>query len=313
MKKLITNTLYGIVLGFASMHAQISTVEYTVEFTSNWEAHGPLPMGGPRPHFTNLVVATHNNNVTFFEMGELASPGTKNVAEFGSNGEFISEVNAEIPDNAFRVIEGPDLFFDGARRDITIENFEVNSDFPLLTLASMIAPSPDWMVAVNSLNLQDASGSWIPEITMDLFAYDAGTRSNKTYDLGGPLSSPVEPITRITTNDTPINPNLKMGTLVISLNESTLSADDFDYSDYVDLDFFPNPAKETVRVFNIDNSGLETVEIFNITGSLVKTAFAVTGEKTLDIDVSNLSQGLYLMKLTTNTGESQTKRLTITK
>lgn len=310
MKKLILNSLCGIVLSYASLYAQ-KTVNYKLEFTSNWEAHGPLP--GANAHFTDLVVATHNNNVTFLEMGQLASPGVTSVAELGTTGTFVNEVNAQIPNNAYNVTVGPDLFFNGTRRDITIESLEVNSDFPLVTLASMIAPSPDWMIAVNSLSLQDNGGDWISEITMDLYAYDAGTRSNTTYNLGGPRTSPAEGITRITNNDTPINPNLKIGTLKLTIDESTLNVGDFDLSEYVDLDFFPNPAKETVRVFNIENSNLKTVEIFNITGSLVKTALASTTDTSLDIDIANLSQGLYLMKFTTSNGKTQTKRLTVTK
>ncbi len=311
MKRLITNLIYGIVLGSTSIYAQ-TTVEYKVEFTSNWEAHGPLP--GASAHFTDLVVATHNNNITFLEMGQPASPGVTSVAELGTTGTFVNEVNAEKPNNAYNVTVGPDLFFDGPRRDITIESLEVNSDFPLLSLASMIAPSPDWMIAVNSLSLQDSSGDWISEITMDLYAYDAGTRSNNTYNLGGPRTSPVGVISRITSNDTPINPNLKIGTLNITLDESTLSSNNFDLPNYEDLDFFPNPAKETVRIINVENSNLETVEIFNITGALVKEVVVANPTAiNYDIDIANLSQGLYLMKFTTSTGDTQTKRLTVTK
>ena len=54
-------------------------------------------------------------------------------------------------------------------------------DFPLVTLVSMVAPSPDWFVGVDSLNLLQG-GQWVTNLVVPLYAIDAGTDSGVTYE-----------------------------------------------------------------------------------------------------------------------------------
>ncbi len=189
-----------------------TTATYDIVFTSNWEAHGALPNNA---HFTRLVGATHNSNITFLEMGGFATPGVELVAELGSNGQFSNEVTSAInANNADQFINGPDLFFNGPSRTITISDLQVDANFPLVTLASMIAPSPDWFVAVNSVSLLDANNQWISEITMDIFPYDAGTEEGSTYSLNNPATNPHERISSLR-GIAPFN-SQKIGTLVFT-------------------------------------------------------------------------------------------------
>ncbi|KZS39104.1 hypothetical protein AWE51_11130 [Aquimarina aggregata] len=191
-----------------------STAIYDVVFTSNWEAHGPLP--GSNAHFTELVGATHNSNITFLRNGGIATLGVERVAETGSNGTFNAEVNTAITaGNADQYIEGPNLFFNGTLRTITIKDLSVNSDYPLVSLLSMIAPSPDWMIAVNSVSLLDSSNEWIQSISLDIFPYDAGTEEGTTYSLNNPATDPKEPISSLR-GIAPFN-SQKVGTLVFTL------------------------------------------------------------------------------------------------
>ena len=53
-------------------------------------------------------------------------------------------------------------------------------DFPLVTLVSMIAPSPDWFVGVDSLNLIE-DGRWVTNKVVMLYGNDAGTDSGASY------------------------------------------------------------------------------------------------------------------------------------
>ena len=48
--------------------------------------------------------------------------------------------------------------------------FEIEKGHPLVTLVTMIAPSPDWFVGVAGLDLQ-AGGEWAPEVVVDLGAW----------------------------------------------------------------------------------------------------------------------------------------------
>lgn len=74
--------------------------------------------------------------------------------------------------------------------------FEADQEFPLLSLVSMIAPSPDWFVGVHDLALFE-NGQWIDEIVVDLHAYDAGTDDGETYVAPNAATAPQGQISRI--------------------------------------------------------------------------------------------------------------------
>ena len=159
-----------------------SMASYDITFSSNWENETVDPVNGNstaaipgNAHWSDLVGATHNSNYTMVEMGTLASLGIKNVAEIGNNDALMNEVSNEInntgnADNWLRQGFAPFAAISSA----TLSNVTVSSDYPLLSLVAMIAPSPDWMIAVNSVNLRDGN-TWRDEIIIDLFPYDAGT------------------------------------------------------------------------------------------------------------------------------------------
>ena len=60
----------------------------------------------------------------------------------------------------------------------------------------MIAPSPDWFVGVDSLNLYE-DGAFVDEKTVVLYAYDAGTDSGTTYTSPDDPTDPAVPIFKI--------------------------------------------------------------------------------------------------------------------
>ena len=75
-------------------------------------------------------------------------------------------------------------------------DFVIRRDHPLVTLVSMVAPSPDWFAGVSALSLLDG-GQWVDELTVELLPYDAGTDSGTTYASADRPTSPREPIQRI--------------------------------------------------------------------------------------------------------------------
>ena len=66
----------------------------------------------------------------------------------------------------------------------------------MVTLVSMIAPSPDWFVGVHGLALLE-DAMWKDEIVVQLFAYDAGTDSGVTYASANQATDPPVVIARI--------------------------------------------------------------------------------------------------------------------
>ncbi|MBT8262856.1 MAG: T9SS type A sorting domain-containing protein [Bacteroidia bacterium] len=174
-----------------------------------------------------------------------------------------------------------------------------NEDFPLLTLVSMIAPSPDWMIAVNSVELLDTNGDWKPSISIDLFPYDAGTDSGVDYTSPNLDTDPPEPISSAQ-GVAPFS-NEKMGTLTITL-ESVLGNDD--NSDSF-LQVFPNPTDGIIRI--TESKGIKSVEVFNVLGAKVLQQNINSNQ--VQMDISSLRSGLYMFRIESSDGTSVVKKV----
>ncbi|MCK5402388.1 MAG: spondin domain-containing protein [Flavobacteriaceae bacterium] len=283
-------------------HSQ-SVATYTITFTSVWNSsdHGTLPSGA---HWSKLVGANHNSNITFLEMGQNATQGIENVAELGNNTIFNSEVDNSITNgNTEQYIDGNDL--SSATGTITLMDLEINKDYPLLTLVSMIAPSPDWMIVINSFSLLDGGNNWKDNISIDLFPYDAGTDDGTNYTSPNNDTNPQDPISSLQ-GVSPFNSN-KIGTLTISL-DSVLNINEASIGQ---VKIFPNPTKGQITISNIQSINLKTLEVYNIIGSLVTNINIKDELNTINWNLDGLQKGVYLLRLNTYEGNSKTQKLII--
>ena len=291
---------FMLLMVIGSTFAQ-SEATYSVTYNSTWsESTHPHP-GGNFPasaHYSKLVGATHNDQVIFLEAGSIASPGIEDVAETGNNTEFFSEVNAAInAGTANLLIDGPDL--GTSTGQIEINNIVTTEDYPLLTLVSMIAPSPDWIVYVNSIDLLDTNGDWEPSITIDLYPYDAGTDSGTDYTSPNQNTNPQEPISSLQ-GVAPFS-NEVMGTLTITL-ESVLGTSE---QQTQRLRVFPNPTSGLVTIAG--NFGTTSLEVYNVLGAMVMQR-ELNAEET-QMDISNLPSGVYMFRMTGTDGSSVVKKV----
>lgn len=185
---------------------------YELTFTSEWNftTHpGAFPGGA---HFTNLIGGTHNASARFWQVGGFSTLGLEAMAERGQVTPLDTEVLAAITaGSAWSVVQVPGVVTTPATSSGT---FPVNSDFPLLTITSMIAPSPDWFVGVDSLPLYE-DGQWKPVLTIDLYPYDSGTDSGVFFDSPNADTQPREPISALT--GSPFAGQPRLGTLTLTL------------------------------------------------------------------------------------------------
>ncbi len=306
MKK--TTFLFSLLtfLSVVQVFAQQSVATYDISFTSTWNStdHGTLPANA---HWSDLVGANHNSNITFLEMGQPASPGIEDVAELGVNTDFNTEVQTEINNgNAQQWLQSGFSPF-AAISTASLNAIEISSDYPLLTLASMIAPSPDWMIAVNSLNLIDENtNTWKPSIVVDLFPYDAGTEEGFGYSINNdPTIGGV--ITNIAgAPGYPFNTN-KVGTLTITLR-SVLSVDDQEQQTSK-VDIYPNPAKDNITIRS--SIAIKTIDVYSILGKKVKQYQFDSNITEQSLDLSSLQSGMYMIRFETNNGSILTKKLAL--
>jgi hypothetical protein len=198
MKKYIILISLPLIISVLSCDKEETKVEgimYTVTFTFNWNSTD-FPADYPsNAHFSKLIGWSHLPTSDFFQPGTLASEGIEVMAETGSTSPLDNEINAMIANS-----EGLSLFIDdplSSGTGIITLNIVVDNEFSSVTLATMIAPSPDWYVAVVNINLLE-NGEFVQEKTVDAFVYDSGTDSGVTYTSGNIETSPKELITLFT-------------------------------------------------------------------------------------------------------------------
>lgn len=169
------------------------TARYVVTFDATWSA--ATHRVPANPHFSPLVGGTHATGVRFWQPGAVASDGIEAMAERGSQAPLDAEVGAAIAaGTAQHLLRGgrPPSTSPGVD---TLE-FEVSQGHPLVTLVTMVAPSPDWFVGVDSLPLFE-NGAWVQERTVPLVPWDAGTDSGADFTSRDRETSPREPVARI--------------------------------------------------------------------------------------------------------------------
>lgn len=182
-----------VVFSVATYVASNSTsapISYSVKFDATWSGithPGAYPGGA---HFSALIGGVHSEQANFWTPGQLASVGIEQMAEVGGTTALRNEVQTAInAGTAASVIQGAGIASPGN----TTVTINVSPQFPLVTLVTMVAPSPDWFVGVHGLDLRNGS-KWQNQLIVDLFAYDAGTEQGAGFSLSNPDTVPRQPI-----------------------------------------------------------------------------------------------------------------------
>ncbi|MFS4482621.1 spondin domain-containing protein [Hyunsoonleella sp. 2307UL5-6] len=289
-----------------------STANYDISVTTIWNTtdHTSVPESA---HWSPLAGATHKTANTILEFGTSAptTNGIKNIAETGNTSAFSSEISALITSGeANQYLQQGFAPFAGNASTSNINSITVNEDFPLITLVSMVAPSPDWFIAINSLDLKSGDPSinngWRDTFTIDVFAYDSGTDSGTDYTSGNAVTSPRTSISMV--SGFPINGN-RMATVTFTFNSSTLGSENLNTLEGISI--FPNPVTDKLTISNLNNINLESIEIFTVLGNLNRKILIKDVITTIQVDTSNLTSGIYLLKLNNEAGDSKTQKLIV--
>ena len=176
--------LAGILAMIAGL-ASAQTATYELTFDSNWNPgdHPYVATG----HFSPLIGSLHDDTVSFWEPGGMSTPGIELMAETGNVVGLLNEVIAV--GDAAEVVTAPGV---DADRETTM-TLEVDISRPLLTLVSMVAPSPDWFVGTHGFDLRP-EGHWADSFDLPLAIYDAGTDSGTELTSPNADTDPAEPI-----------------------------------------------------------------------------------------------------------------------
>ena len=204
----------------------VGTADYTVVFRATWS---PATHPGAYPadaHFSGLVGATHGGDASFWELDALASQGIETMAERGGKDDLLVEVEEAIADGiAESAISGGGLSKSPGTR---LVDLRVSAEQPLVTLVTMVAPSPDWFLGVRSLGMC-ADGRWLDKLEVELYPLDAGTDSGVTFTSPNHDTRPPQPISLIDTP--PIGNGVPFGSFVFRNTRATLFEDGFESGD----------------------------------------------------------------------------------
>ena len=191
--------------------------KYRVSFAYTWASSTHATNFPPGPHFSGMVGIVHNSEVKVWAsgltVGEGALSGMESMAETGSQSALSTNFTAA-GDAVESTLSGG---VTNAPGTASVE-FTASKSHSLLSVVSMLAPSPDWFVGVHDVALLNASGNWEQTITRDMVVYDAGTDNGERYGSANDDTSPKTPIIALTSaeGDTDFRAGLpKAGTITI--------------------------------------------------------------------------------------------------
>ncbi|MEM6997651.1 MAG: spondin domain-containing protein [Patescibacteria group bacterium] len=163
------------------------TATYRVVYVPNWSEVDYPNYAPETAHVSPAVVLAHDAESRLFTIDEVASDGIELMAETGATEVLTRELESR----------GLIKYETGVRLDPgeTDEfTFEVNQQLSLLSFVSMLAPSPDWFVGLDSYELYDQDGGWVDTVEIDLVAYDAGADNGTRFLARDWDTIPAEPI-----------------------------------------------------------------------------------------------------------------------
>ncbi len=168
---------------------------YKVELTPLW-TKASFPVEYPdtslihKPHFSGLIGTGHNAGYHLYAVGQPPTPGLERLAEQGKHDPLDAEIKAAVEaGNALGLAESDPLkdFSETVTTQVSVDEAH-----PMVSLAAMIAPSPDWFAGVADVNLME-NGAWVATKTVDVQPYDAGGDNGGTYLTGDADANPKQP------------------------------------------------------------------------------------------------------------------------
>ncbi|KAH8275874.1 hypothetical protein KR026_009129 [Drosophila bipectinata] len=131
--------------------------------------------------FCELVGAAHSADYRFWEAGALANEAMKQYAEHCSSRLLEREFSNNFKDQKIRTIikaRGPSFPNINSKTSASVR---VDPLHHMISFASKIEPSPDWIVGISGLELCLRNCTWLDEKVIQLYPWDVGTDAGPTY------------------------------------------------------------------------------------------------------------------------------------
>lgn len=146
----------------------------------------------PGAHFSPLTFFSHSPRFSSFVFRGYATAGVQAVAETGDN-SMLKEELANAGTFVKQVSDTTGGAEPGSYFNTTVK---VDCKHPFVSAITMVAPSPDWVIAIANLNVF-RKGTFIERKAGKLRVYDAGTDSGKSLTADDKPTIPVENIVQL--------------------------------------------------------------------------------------------------------------------
>lgn len=173
-------------------------ITYAPHYSGNalFQALGaqPYPVEGTQAS-PEIAFFAYPLDAPLWEEGGMASEGLEHLAYDGHAHDLAHEaeemgwpVYAESFDEIVTLLQ-------------TDPHIELSLEFPCISYAQRLSPSPDWFIGFNACAAHEDDGElhWEETLTVRVEVYDAGVRDGEPYMAATGTSDPQESITRVMT------------------------------------------------------------------------------------------------------------------
>jgi hypothetical protein len=176
----IVSSLSAILVGLGAAPSQAAPpVTYQVTFERTWSSD-THPQDFPLlAHFSPVIGATHDGRYQLFANGSTATPGVERLCEEGKHQPLDAEIQSAIRSGG----AGALIETSAPLRSVpetAVATFSIDEQHPMVSIAAMIAPSPDWCAVAADVELLEG-GAFVEQKTVALVAWDMGTDAATTY------------------------------------------------------------------------------------------------------------------------------------
>ncbi|XP_058789293.1 spondin-1-like [Phymastichus coffea] len=163
-------------------------VKYEMTFKGVWSKYThprSFPVRDWLAGFPTVIGATHHHDYKIWEVHTRASEAMRKFAETGDSVDLELELKAQATmsgermDNVTTIIKLRGTNFKNKTQ--ARAQLQVDRRSHVVSLVARINPSPDWFIGVSSLELC-AGDTWLEDKTLNLYAYDVGSRTGLTFE-----------------------------------------------------------------------------------------------------------------------------------
>ena len=171
-----------------------SEATYTVRMHASWSNILHTDWYPSGAHLSPMVAWSHRLTNTVFTVGQTASDGMEQMAETGATATLEEEIES-LGTNGYLLNYAIGERIDAPGEDTVSLLLSVTA--PYASVVSMIAPSPDWFITAQNVQLFE-NGQWIERVSVPAVLYDAGTDSGTRFTSRNSDTRPAQPIARLT-------------------------------------------------------------------------------------------------------------------